>query len=140
MIKKYFILLISFLVLSAGIKTYAQSEKSDQSITVEIDYGKVKKSKTQIIKVNEKTTALEALQYVAEVHTHPAGNYVFVDVIDGIKGVRGEKGWYYKINGESADKLAIRRQLADGDHVTWSYKKDVCSQKLDNKDKCATEK
>jgi len=137
--KKYFILLITFLVLSAGIKTYAQSEKSNQRITVEIDYGKEKETKTQTINVSGNITALEALQYAAEVHTHPAGNYVFVDAIDGVEGVRGKKGWYYEVNGKSADKLAIRKQLTAGDHVTWIYKKDVCSKKADKKDRCDSE-
>ena len=137
---KYFILLITLGILSTGIRTYAQDEKTNQSITVEIDYGKAKKSKTQSLKMKENVTALEALQYVADVHTHPVGKYVFVDAIDGVRGVRGKQGWYYKINGKSADKLAIHKRLADGDHVKWIYKKDVCSQKVANPDKCATEK
>lgn len=138
--KKYFFVLIILAVLSAGIKVSAQSDSLKNTVTVKIDYGKEKKSKVQSIKMKENVTALEALQYVAEVHTHPAGKYVFVDAIDGVRGVREKKGWYYKINGKSADKLAIHKRLSDGDHVTWIYKKDVCSQKVTNTDKCATEK
>jgi len=36
------------------------------------------------------------------------------------------------VNGEPAEKLAIHNQLKPGDRVRWIYKKDVCSQKVDN--------
>jgi hypothetical protein len=76
---------------------------------------------------------LEALQTVAAVETHPVGKYVFVTSIDGVKGTRGETAWHYTVDGESPGELAYSKVLAGTEHVTWVYKKDVCSWKVDNK-------
>lgn len=109
--------------------SYAQSSY-EMDVTVKIDFGGAKAEKNVKIKSVHKLTALEALQYAAEVHTHPKGDYVFVSSVDGVKGERGKKVWYYEINGESPGKLAIKNELSKGDEVRWIYKKDVCSQKI----------
>uniref|UniRef100_UPI00321674DD DUF4430 domain-containing protein n=1 Tax=uncultured Draconibacterium sp. TaxID=1573823 RepID=UPI00321674DD len=74
-------------------------------------------------------SALEALQFVAEVDTHPVGEYVFVSAINGVEGIPNKSVWYYTINGKPAKKIAINQPLKKGDVVTWIYKQDVCSAK-----------
>jgi hypothetical protein len=66
-----------------------------------------------------------------QVETHQVGEYVFVTSIDGVKGIRGDKAWYYEINGRHADKLAFVRVLNKNESTRWIYKKDVCSPKVD---------
>ncbi|MBC8550452.1 MAG: DUF4430 domain-containing protein [Candidatus Brocadiales bacterium] len=102
-----------------------------ESVNVGIDYGDARESRGTEAQWQEGVTALEALQSVAEVETHQVGEYVFVTSIDGIKGKRGDKAWYYEINGKHADKLAFARVLNRNENTRWIYKKDVCSPKVD---------
>ncbi|MFV0591526.1 MAG: DUF4430 domain-containing protein [Draconibacterium sp.] len=51
--------------------------------------------------------------------------------MNGIKGEPNKSVWYYKINGESAKKIAINQPLENGDVITWIYKQDVCSSNED---------
>ncbi len=98
-------------------------------VIVEIDYGGLKPEKKIEINWREGISALEALQFVAHVSTHPVGEYVFVSGIDKIAGAPNKDVWYYKINSEAARKLAINQKLKKGDVVTWIFKQDVCSRK-----------
>ncbi len=80
----------------------------------------------------ENLTALEALQYVANVNTHPvAGKYVFVTKIDSVESERGKNAWYYTINGNKATKLAVNQMVEPGDTIQWNFKADVCSKTVD---------
>jgi len=107
-------------------------EKSkSKNVIIEIDFNKAKTSKAESISWKEGLTALEALQFASNVKTHPVGEYVFVSAIDNVHGIRGEKAWYYKINGESPVKLAINNIINPGDTITWIYKEDVCSKTVD---------
>lgn len=101
-----------------------------EKVTVEIDFGSLNHPKLKIeTNWKEGLSALEALQFVAEVKTHPVGGYVFVDEIEGVKGEPNKSVWYYEINGEPAKKVAIDQPINDGDKITWIYKQDVCSPK-----------
>jgi hypothetical protein len=112
-----------------GLSAFAGNR---DKVTVEIDFGSLNHPKLKIeTNWKEGLSALEALQFVAEVKTHPVGQYVFVDEIDGIKGEPNKSVWYYKINGEPAKKIAIDQPLESGDKITWIYKQDVCSPKED---------
>ena len=102
------------------------------SVTVQINYGTQKAMRDTVIKVNEGITALEALQYVSNVETHSKGEYVFVKSVDDVEGVRGVMAWYYEVNHQSTKRLAINQPLQNGDVLTWIYKTDVCSCKVDN--------
>lgn len=118
-----YLLLVCFLGLSAFAG-------NGEKVTVEIDFGSTSHPKLKIeTNWKEGLSALEALQFVAEVKTHPLGQYVFVDAIDGVKGEPNKSVWYYKINGEPAKKIAINQPLESGDKITWIYKQDVCSIK-----------
>ncbi|UCD15062.1 MAG: DUF4430 domain-containing protein [Candidatus Omnitrophota bacterium] len=117
---------------SAMLKSWAANQTS-KNITMEINYGDVQPSRTVEIPWIEGRTVLEMLQTVAEVETHPVGEYVMVTSIDGIKGKRGEMAWYYKVNGKSADKIAYSKIANGSEHIQWVYKEDVCSLKVDSK-------
>ncbi|WP_163323299.1 DUF4430 domain-containing protein [Draconibacterium mangrovi] len=121
--------LILLLACFIGLSAFAGN---GEKVTVEIDFGSLKHPKLKIeTNWKEGLSALEALQFVAEVKTHPVGQYVFVDEIDGVKGVPNQSVWYYKINGEPAKKIATDQPLKNGDIITWIYKQDVCSSKED---------
>ena len=123
--------LLSGLLLFLIISTSAMAGKS-RFVTVEINYGEQKKTETIQVECQDKMTALEALQYVADVKTHPVSRYVFVTGINGVDGVRGDMAWYYTVNGEKP-KLAISQPVKAGDVISWRYVKDVCSCTVDKK-------
>jgi len=77
----------------------------------------------------------EYAESVAKVKTDTVAGYVFVVSIDGVEGKRGDKAWYYMVDGKEADKLASSNILNDADLMKWEYKKDTCSEKVD-KDNC----
>ena len=110
--------------------TMEKHEVENSLLTIEIDYG-VGNQRTISTEWEDGLTALEALQHVATVETHPVGQYVFVATIDSVKGVCGYKVWYYTINGEPAKKLAINKIVSPADTISWIYKTDVCSGKTE---------
>ncbi|RKD92311.1 DUF4430 domain-containing protein [Mangrovibacterium diazotrophicum] len=122
---------LSTVVLMLTISLAAVAGKS-RFVTVEINYGEQKKTETVQVECQEKMTALEALQYAADVKTHPVSQYVFVTGINGVNGVRGEMAWYYTVNGEKP-KLAISQIVKPGDTISWRYVEDVCSCTVDKK-------
>lgn len=108
--------------------------EGNEKVVVEIDYGDVRSSRTVKVPWVEDRTALELLQAVAEVKTHPVGQYVFVTAIDGVEGKRGEMAWYYTVDDKSPGKLAYSKVLDGTERVIkWTYKKDVCSWKVDGR-------
>ena len=118
---------VVFICLTAFCATVYASEK----MKVGIDYGSAHETREAETQWTEGVTALEVLQSVAQVETHQVKDYIFVTSIDGVKGKRGDKAWYYEINGKHADKLAFRRVLNKDDSTKWIYKQDVCSPKVD---------
>ncbi len=124
---------VTVFILVVFLSTACSSKKVENKldVTVEIDYGQGKNPRKINVTGNSDLTALKALQYVANVETQPREGYVFVTAIDNVNGKRGEMGWYYKINNQPAKKLAIDNKLKNGDIITWTYKEDVCSEKVD---------
>lgn len=107
------------------------AEKLSGRAVVNISYG-AKPTATKEVRFTTEITVLEALQKVATVETHPVGERVFVSAIDSVRNVLGKNAWYYKVNGVSAQKLAISNPVRNNDTITWIYKKDVCSTKVDD--------
>lgn len=105
----------------------------NDEVTIVIDFGKEKDA--QVVKLNwhSEMTALEALQSVAAVETHPVGKYIIVTAINGTKGIRGEKAWYYTVNDKPTNKVAFSLKVNKGDTIRWIYKEDVCSKTVDCK-------
>lgn len=111
------------------------SLQAQQKVTVTLDYGTEKAAETYQVDWYEGMTAMTALQSCATIETYPVKNYIFVTTINGVKNVRDEKAWYYKVNDKSPHKLAYLLPLKEGDTLRWIYKKDVCSGTVDKK-KC----
>ena len=105
----------------------------NDEVTIVIDFGKEKDA--QVVKLNwhSEMTALEALLSVASVETHPVGKYIIVTAINGTKGIRGEKAWYYTVNDKPTNKVAFSLKVNKGDTIRWIYKEDVCSKTVDCK-------
>jgi hypothetical protein len=124
--------LFALLAFSCSVGTEPRSENPEFTVKLIVDYGESKPGLTQDITSNRRLTALEVLQHATVVETYPVGKYVFVRTVDGLSTIRGDKAWYYKVNGSSPGVIAINNRLSDGDTVCWTYKKDVCSKKVDN--------
>lgn len=126
------------ILLAIAFATQAENRKASVNesvgkVTLEIDYGSVRPSRTVEVPQVKGKTALEVLQTVAVVETHPVGQYVFVTSIDGIAGKRGEMAWYYTVDGKSSGELAYSKVVDGAQRMKWTYKKDVCSWKVDGK-------
>ena len=91
--------------------------------------GGLKKSRKEEIVWKQCITALEALQSVAKIETKQAGEFIFVNSIDGVEGKKGDKAWYSDVNGKRATSFAYKCILNEGDRMRWEYTKDVCSPK-----------
>ncbi len=116
-----------YLLLACFLGLTAFAGNGDKVI-VEIEFGNKNQTNLKIETNWEKgLSALEALQFVADVETHPVGEYVFVTGINGVQGVPKKGVWYYEINGKPAKQLAISQPVKPGDVITWIYKQDVCS-------------
>ena len=132
-----FVAVAIFCFFSAAVlKSFAANQalsvnEERKNIIVEIDYGDVRPSRTAEVLWLKNKTALEVLQSVATVETHPVGEYIFVSSIDGVEGRRGDMAWYYTVDSKPADKLAYLNVLTDANYMKWEYKKDVCSSKVD---------
>jgi hypothetical protein len=123
---------LSVITLSSYAKSQAASVKEEKrNIVIKINYGDIRPARTIEACYTKGNTALEVLQRVAEVKTHPVGEYVFVVSIDGVEGKRGETAWYYSVDGKSANKLAYSNILNDVNSMKWEYREDVCSRKVD---------
>ena len=112
-------------------QTNEKNTLTSKPIVVEIDFGNGHKPKRVEIACNETITALEALQKVVDVKTHPVGKYVFVTAIDEVAAERGKMAWYYKINQKKPEKLAIEQLVNPGDTISWRFVEDVCSKTVD---------
>ncbi|MFH2137359.1 MAG: DUF4430 domain-containing protein [Candidatus Omnitrophota bacterium] len=121
-------------MLAVTAQAAVEKNSADSKIVVEIDYGKALSPRTVEVPRVKDRTVLEILQTVARVETHPVGEHVFVTGIDGVNGKRGDMAWYYTVNGKSADCLAYSKPVDDSiNYIGWEFKKDVCSEKVDNK-------
>lgn len=130
-IMKLKLILLAITATTLFSNCMTNSKESEISVTVQINYGEQRTQRDTIITATAGITALEALQYASSVETHPKSRYVFVVSVDGVRGERGVKAWYYTVNQQSTKKLAINQPLQNGDVVTWIYKTDVCSCKVD---------
>ncbi len=138
MIKKAGIIapLIVFILYAASPESSAKNRLSCPDgnrsvIVIEIDYGNALPSRIVKVPCVKGKTVLGALQAIAAVDTAAVGPYVFVTSIDGIIGKKGEKAWYYYVDGQPSKELAHWRILNGNERVKWVYTKDVCSCTVD---------
>jgi hypothetical protein len=101
-----------------------------KQVTLAINYGKTKPSRTVITPLIKGQTVLALLEAVAEVETYTVEPYILVTSIDGVKGTRGEMAWYYKIDGAYADQLASTKTLEGEAYIEWIYQTDTCSDSI----------
>lgn len=109
------------------------SLQAQTKVTVTLDYGAERATETHQVDWYEGMTAMTALQGCATIETYPVKKYIFVTTINGVKNIRGEKAWYYRVNDKNPHKLAYLFPLKEGDVVRWVYKEDVCSATVDKK-------
>ncbi|MFA4888163.1 MAG: DUF4430 domain-containing protein [Candidatus Omnitrophota bacterium] len=134
------IIAVAVFCIFSAVTLEARAEKqgsyvneNNKKIVMEIDYGGTQPSRTVEVSLAKGKTVLEVLQTVATVETHPVGQYVFVTSIDGVTGKRGEMAWYYTVDDKSPGELAYSKVIDGTQRVKWTYKKDVCSWKVDDK-------
>jgi hypothetical protein len=70
-------------------------------------------------KVPAGVSAMQALDRVAEVKTRFGGRYV--RAVDGVEE-RGNRAWFYYVNGYLADRSAAEYRLRPGDLEWWDYR------------------
>jgi hypothetical protein len=128
--KQTAILSLVILMFSVAVQAKDRQTTANKPVLVEIDFGGKHELKRVSFETERTLTALEALQKVAEVKTHPVGSLVFVTEIDKVEAERGKMAWYYKVNGKKP-KLAIEQPVNPGDTVSWRFVQDVCSWKVD---------
>jgi hypothetical protein len=135
--KLCFIMAAAFFMILLVSGAYAENTPAKtagaKTIILEIDYGKIKPSRSVELCLDGERTVLEVLETAAVVETHPVAGYVFVTAVDGVKGERGKTAWYYQVDGKPSSKLAYTRPAEGAKHIKWSYQEDVCSGKVDNK-------
>ncbi|MFA4983942.1 MAG: DUF4430 domain-containing protein [Candidatus Omnitrophota bacterium] len=123
---------LSLAALNPEAAVSAQRPQNDSPmITLEIDYGGIRPARSVELTRAKNRTVLELLQQAAIVETRPAGKLVFVTSIDGVSGRRGEKAWYYTLEGRPAKELAYSKVSGNAKRITWTYKQDVCSWRVD---------
>lgn len=136
--KNILVLLITTAFLSCSNENNSIDNSSDKevivtkdnSVFVNIVVGSDKEEHST--KYKKGSSALQALQYVANVVTKPvAGKYVFVTSINDTESTVGVNGWYYTVNGEKAKMLAINYIVQPSDTIQWIFKADICSKKVD---------
>lgn len=113
---KLFIWLLPLMLFSA----------QQHALSVTIEYNGLKPSKTVTTTYTEGANALETLQGAAEVKTYSVGEYLFVRSIDGVAGTPGETGWFFSIDGISAEKTASSTILKDAASMQWQLRKQNC--------------
>ncbi len=97
-----------------------------QTIDVEITYGGTKEARTAKTEYKNGETALAVLSKVAKVHTKKVGEFVFITSIDGVASAPQKMGWFYTVDGKSADKTASTNMLKDAKSMRWEYHTDNC--------------
>ena len=130
---------LAVIFLAVGVSAF-RSEAASQmpwavrtgkNIAVEINYGEARPARTVEAVWSKGDTVLDILQSMAKVETEPVAGHLFVVSIDEVEGKRGERAWYYTLDGQKAKKLASLQSPAGIKQITWSYQQDVCSPTVD---------
>lgn len=103
---------------------------ASENVLVTIDYADKKPTKSVEVDFKAGMTALELLQSVAEVSTKNVGKYTFITSIDGVKSKPKKMGWFYKVDGKDANKVASAYVLEEIKTMRWEYRADNCLSRL----------
>jgi len=105
----------------------AELQRDIGTVTLEVDFGGDKRSKSIDVVCSPDSTVLQSLERAREMKklkfdSRGVGETVFISAIDGMKNEgSGGKNWIYKVNGELGDKSAGIYEVNPGDRVTWSF-------------------
>ncbi len=118
------LLLVTLLCACAGETPVPAGSGTTVTVVVTRDSGRAVLLE-ETVRIEESSTALDALQQVAEVRTRYGGG--FVDAINGISsqyggGNRQKKDWLFYINGISASIGANDYILQEGDIEHWDFR------------------
>ncbi|MBI2327683.1 DUF4430 domain-containing protein [Candidatus Curtissbacteria bacterium] len=92
-------------------------------IPIKIDYGKENQSETKIAKVEENSSAWEALKTAAGEQNIEYKDYggelgIFISAINQVKPT-GNKFWLFKVNGEGASVGVSSYKVQNGDKLEF---------------------
>ena len=99
---------------------------TDNSIDIEIMYGGEKEPRMVKTTYKNGDTALETLSKAAKVKTKKVGGFLFVTSIDGVASSPKKMGWFYSVDGKSADKIASTNTLVNAKNMRWEFHTDNC--------------
>ena len=99
---------------------------ADSTLKLTINYGSIKPEQTLDVNYKEGATALAILQSAVPVLTKKVGTYIFVTSINGLKSQPQKMGWFYQVDGESAQKVASHNILTTASSMRWEYRQDNC--------------
>lgn len=119
-------LFIVFLMWGAAAAGTVPQTAPMQTIEITIDYGSLRPARTVAVTYAAGSTALDVLGKAAKVRTKQAGRFIFITAIDGIRSVPQSMGWFYSVDGLSADKTAAANILQNAKTMRWEYRPDHC--------------
>jgi len=99
---------------------------ADNKIDIEINYGGAKEPRVVQTAYKDGETVLAVLSRVARVKTKKVGEFLFVTSIDGVTSSPQKMGWFYSVDGKSADKTASQNTLANAKSMRWEFHTDNC--------------
>jgi hypothetical protein len=99
---------------------------ANNKMEIEISYGDIKESHIIETSYQNGDTALAVLEKVAKVRTKKVGNFLFVTSIDGVASSPQKMGWFYSVDGKSADKTASANILNGAKNMKWEFHTDNC--------------
>lgn len=97
-----------------------------QTIDIEISYGGIKETRTIKTEYKSGDSALAAVSKVAKVRTKKVGEFIFITSIDGVASSPQKMGWFYTVDGKSADKTASSYILTNEKTMRWEFHTDNC--------------
>ena len=120
------------LLCSAGCDSVAPSNSVELSrdigtVTLEVDFGSDKRSKSIDVVCSPESTVLLSLERAQnmkklKVDFRGTGETAFVTSIGGMKNEGAEgKNWIFRVNDKLGDKSAGVYPVKPGDKISWSY-------------------
>lgn len=129
--KKFICLVLVTLFPFSSVLLAEKPDRDNTTVAIKVMNGGSGEAWSTNVAWHSGMNVLEALQSACAVETKPAGGYIFVTGINGTEGKRGDKAWYFEVNGVPSKTLASHTPVEAGDKMTWELKKDVCSCKVD---------
>jgi len=97
------------------------------TITLEVDFGGTKRSKSIHVVCSPDSTVLSSLERAQntedlKVKFSGSGETAFVNSIDGVEGKGADGGnWTFRVNDQLGDKSAGIYEVKPGDRISWIF-------------------